>query len=120
MVPGFPMMEDEIDDDVCWVYMTASNRGEAKKVGRALLEAKLVACVNILDNATSMYWWEGKIQEESETVMIAKTTATCLPILIESVKANHSYQCPCVIALPVQAGNTDFLAWIREESNMAG
>jgi len=114
MMPGFPVEGSEMI--VYWVYLTASNREEAKNLGRVLLESRLVACVNILDNATSMYWWEGKIQEETETVIIAKTTASCLPGLVEQVKANHSYQCPCVVGFPVHAGNPDFFAWIAEEA----
>lgn len=118
MMPGYPLEGEEMENNVYWVYITASDREEAKELARLLLKARLVACVNILEQATSMYWWEDQIQEESETVMIAKSTGACLPLLFEKIKAHHSYECPCILALPVQAGHTDFLAWVGEEANM--
>ncbi|MCZ6534101.1 MAG: divalent-cation tolerance protein CutA [SAR324 cluster bacterium] len=100
-----------------WVYMTAETREEAEKIGKALVERRLAACVNIIGNMTSMYWWEGEVQTGSETVLIAKTVAAHVPALVEAVKAEHSYSCPCVIALPILDGNPDFLDWIRSETS---
>ena len=80
-----------------------------------LVASKLAACVNILDNMNSIYLWEGKLQDDQETVMIAKTTEARVPELIEKVKAMHSYDCPCVVCLPIENGNQEFLDWIADE-----
>ena len=98
-----------------FVYITTQNAEEARRIGRALVEERLAACVNILDGMNSIYWWEGEIQDDRETVLIAKTREALLPALIERVKALHSYSCPCVVALPILAGNPEYLAWLREE-----
>lgn len=99
----------------CGVYITASNAGEAQHIGRVLVEERLAACVNIIDRMESMYWWQGEVQNERETVMIAKTREDAVEALIERVKEVHSYDCPCVAAFPIVAGNTDFLHWIGEQ-----
>ncbi len=102
-----------------FVYITADGREEAERIGRGLIEARLAACVNIIDNMTSMYWWEGRVQDGRETVLIAKTTEALLPRLVEQVKQAHGYECPCVVALPVLGGNRDFLDWIGAETEAA-
>lgn len=99
-----------------FVYMTAANKSEALAIGRALVEERLVACVNILDAMTSVYRWQGRIEEAIETVLIAKTTEEAVPRVVERVKALHSYECPCVISWPVAQGNPDYLQWIHDES----
>ena len=102
--------------DVRFVYMTAGNRDEARTIGQALLEANLAACVNIIENMHSLYMWEGALQDDPEIVVIAKTTEQRIPALIEKVNALHSYDCPCVLSIPVESGNPEFLAWIRDET----
>jgi periplasmic divalent cation tolerance protein len=97
------------------VYMTAEDKAEAKKIGSVLVESNLAACVNIIDNMNSMYVWEGKVQDDSEAILIAKTTEARLPQLIEKVKSLHSYDCPCILSIPVSGGNTDFINWIADE-----
>ena len=99
---------------VNFVYMTAGSGDEARSIGKALVEAKLAACVNIIDPMHSIYMWEGKLQEDTEVVMIAKTTDGKVGKLIETVKSLHSYDCPCILAMPVHAGNQAFLDWIGE------
>ncbi|MFP4392250.1 MAG: divalent-cation tolerance protein CutA [Desulfohalobiaceae bacterium] len=98
------------------VYMTAKDRQEAEKVGQALVEARLAACVNILDNMQSMFWWQGGAQSEQETVLLAKTRVRLVSRLNAKVKEVHSYDCPCVVAVPIIDGNPEFLSWIREET----
>jgi periplasmic divalent cation tolerance protein len=95
--------------------MTASSKAEAQKIGKALVDSRLAACVNILDNMQSIYRWEEKIQEDSEVVLIAKTTETLVPRLIDKVKSLHSYDCPCIVSLPVLDGYPPFLDWIKSE-----
>ena len=98
-----------------FIYMTAGNKEEAQKVAKALVTSKLAACVNILDNMNSVYMWEGKIQEDTEVVLIAKTTQARVPELVEKVKSIHSYDCPCIVSLPVSGGHNPFLDWIAAE-----
>lgn len=98
-----------------FVYITAGDKEEAVRVGRVLVEERLVACVNVFDHMTSLYWWEDAVQQETETVLIAKTRTELLETLIERVKAVHSYDCPCVISWPLAAGNPDYLEWIEDE-----
>ena len=99
-----------------FVYMTASSAEEARRIGRALVEARLAACVNILDAMTSYYWWQGKIEEGQEAVLIAKTTRARIEALTARVKSLHSYSVPCVVGLPIAGGNQDFLDWIGAET----
>ena len=100
-----------------FTYITTENKEEAQKVGAALIEARLAACVNILDGMTSMFYWEGKVQSENETVLIAKTRKDLAEKVTEKVKEVHSYDCPCVVFLPVENGNPDFLQWLKEETS---
>ena len=99
-----------------FVYITAADMHEAKKIGRMLLEKRLAACVNLLDAMQSMYWWEGTIEESREAVIIAKTTRRLVSSLITAVKESHSYECPCIVSLPIEAGNPAFLRWIYDET----
>jgi periplasmic divalent cation tolerance protein len=77
--------------------------------------ARLAACVNILDNMNSFYMWQGEVQDDTEVVIIAKTTEDRVPALIEKVTALHSYDCPCIVAIPVSGGNQAFLDWVAAE-----
>jgi periplasmic divalent cation tolerance protein len=98
-----------------WVYMTAASKDEATRIGRELVSARLAACVNIIEPMNSIYRWEGKIEEAAEVVLIAKTLESRVPQLIETVKSMHSYSCPCIISLPIEAGNPAYLEWIKAE-----
>jgi len=100
---------------VNFIYMTAGSKDEARKIGKELVVARLAACVNILDNMNSFYMWQGEIQDDTEVVIIAKTTEDRVPALIEKVKALHSYDCPCIVTVAVSGGNQAFLDWIVEE-----
>ena len=98
------------------VYMTAGDMDEARAIGRDLVSGRLAACVNIIDNMNSIYRWEGEIQDDREVVIIAKTRETLVPDLIDRVKALHSYDCPCIVSLPIIDGNQAFLDWVAEET----
>jgi len=95
-----------------FVYMTAGSLEEARRIGRELVSAKLAACVNILPQMHSIYVWEGKLNEDAEVAMIAKTTAARIPELIAKVKSLHSYSLPCIVSLAVEDGHPPFLEWI--------
>lgn len=103
----------------CFVYITMNDRAEAVEIGRALVEERLAACVNIINPVTYIYWWEGAVQEDSETVPVVKTRGELVMHLTDRVKTLHSYSCPCVVALPVEGGNPDYLKWIERETAAA-
>ena len=100
--------------NVNWVYMTAASKEEAAMIGGKLVEENLAACINIFENITSVFMWEGKLEQDTEVAFIAKTTADKVPELVEKVKSLHSYDVPCIISLPVSNGNPDFIEWIAE------
>lgn len=102
--------------DIVWVYTTVANREEAEAIGRTLVEERLAACVNIVGEIDSIFWWEGAVQSEKEVAMTAKTQSQCLEPLLERVKALHSYECPCIVALPILQGHPPFLDWVREQT----
>ncbi|MEO5338033.1 MAG: divalent-cation tolerance protein CutA [Magnetospirillum sp. WYHS-4] len=98
------------------VYITAPGRDEAARIGRAVVEARLAACANVIPGMTSFYWWQGALQEDQEAVLILKTRPDLVDALTAKVKELHGYQVPCVVALPIEKGNPDFLDWINEET----
>jgi len=103
-------------EKLCWCYITAGSLEEAKNIGKKLVEQNLAACVNLFENMTSIYNWEDKLEEAQEVVMIAKTRKTLMPKLIETVNSLHNYGCPCILELPIQGGNPEFLSWIKTET----
>ncbi len=98
------------------IYITAASRDEALTIGRAVVKARLAACANVFPGVTSVYWWEGSCQEDSEAALILKTRRDLVDQLVAKVKELHSYECPCVVALPIAGGNKDFLDWISKET----
>lgn len=96
------------------VFCTAP-AGEAEDLARALLDARLVACVNVT-GVQSFYRWKGVIQNEAELLLIAKTEHRLLDPLIERIRELHSYETPEIIALPIIGGSALYLNWIREET----
>ncbi|MCR6632177.1 MAG: divalent-cation tolerance protein CutA [Magnetospirillum sp.] len=102
--------------DARLIYVTAPNRDEALKLARLLVGERLAACANVLDPITSVYWWDGKVNEEPEVALVLKTTEGQVAALTERLRAAHPYDCPCVVSLPITGGNPDFLAWIAAET----
>jgi periplasmic divalent cation tolerance protein len=96
------------------VYITTADKDEARTIGRYLVQSKLAACVNIFDQMNSMYEWQGEFRDDCEAVMIAKTTEERVSSLIAAVRERHSYQCPCIVTVPIVDGNPDFLRWIDD------
>ena len=97
------------------IYGTTKDKEEARAIGRHVVQSRLAACVNIFDQMNSMYYWEDTFQDDQEAVLIAKTTEERVPELVETIKQKHSYDCPCVVSLPIQDGNPDFLQWIAAQ-----
>ena len=96
------------------VLITAPSREEAENIARKLLEEKLAACVNIIGEVKSLFWWEGRIEEAAEVLLVIKTRLDQMEKLIEAVKQIHSYTVPEIIALPIVAGNKQYLEWINQ------
>jgi periplasmic divalent cation tolerance protein len=99
-----------------FVYITASSRQEALSIGRAVVGERLAACANVLDGMTSVYWWQQSLQEDGEASLILKTRSDLIERLTARVKQLHSYDCPCVVAMPIVAGNPAYLDWIAGET----
>ena len=100
------------------VYMTAPDVETARRIGRALVDRRLAACVNILPAIESMYWWKGAVQNGREVALIAKTSARNVDALIRKVRAVHSYDVPCVVSFPIAKGNPAFLRWVEKETQL--
>jgi periplasmic divalent cation tolerance protein len=96
------------------VLITTSDEVEAAKLAKALVQAKLAGCVNIIKDIRSIYSWKGKIEDEKEVLMVAKTQKSLLDPLMEKVKELHSYTVPEIIALPIIQGSEDYLKWLKE------
>jgi periplasmic divalent cation tolerance protein len=99
-----------------FVYITASSMDEANRIADAVVGERLAACANILPGMTSIYRWKGKVERVEECVLILKTRAALFGQLEARVKALHSYDTPCIVALPVTAGNAGYLEWIQMET----
>ncbi len=101
------------------IYATAPSHEEAGRIAETVVREQLAACANLFDGVTSIFRWDGKLCRESETVLILKTTAERVDELTERIQQLHSYDCPCVVSLPIETGNPDFLRWISTstESN---
>jgi periplasmic divalent cation tolerance protein len=94
------------------VLVTAKDKKEAEKIARGLLEAKLIACANIVKGIQSLFWWQGKIDSSQEVLLVLKTKKNLFKKIIAKVRSLHSYQTPEIIALPIIAGSEDYLDWI--------
>lgn len=101
---------------VVFAYITIPSEAEAVRIGRALVEERLAAGVNILPGMRSVYRWQGRVEEAAEAVLIAKTRADRFTALSARVRALHPYELPCITALRVEAGEAAYLDWIRHES----
>ncbi|XP_006662309.3 protein CutA 1, chloroplastic [Oryza brachyantha] len=98
------------------VYVTVPNKEAGKKLAGSIISEKLAACVNIVPGIESVYWWEGKVQTDAEELLIIKTRESLLDALTEHVKANHEYDVPEVIALPIKGGNLKYLEWLKNST----
>jgi periplasmic divalent cation tolerance protein len=99
------------------VFLTAANGEEATRLADLLIGAHLAACVQILPEMESVYRWQGKIERQSEILLIAKTTAAKFADLEREVRALHSYETPEIVAIPLVAGSTPYLEWLINSLN---
>ena len=100
-------------DEVLVVYCTCPSDEMAQKLARALVEAAVVACVNVISGVSSVYRWKGAVCSEREVLLMMKSTALQYPALERLILEQHPYDVPEILALPVVAGNADYLQWVR-------
>ncbi len=98
-------------------YITVENMEEAERISKQLVEDRLVACINVFPQIQSFFYWEGKAQNEGETLMMGKTQTKLVERLVDRVKELHSYDVPCVVTWEIHKGNPEFLSWIDEETS---
>lgn len=98
------------------VFITASSLEEAQKISRTLVEERLFACANIISPIQSIFHWQGKLCDEKEVLIIAKTKTGLFKEVVKRVKNLHSYQVPEVLFLPVLQGSQDYLQWVDQET----
>ena len=103
-------------EEFCLVYVTARDRAEAEHLARHAVGLRLAACANVLGEIRAFYWWDGGVQDEAECALIFKTRKAVFDDLAAAIKAEHSYACPCVIALPLNQGAPEYLAWLAAET----
>ena len=103
--------------DACQVSVTAANREEASAVADSLLGAHLAACVQIIGPVESRYWWQGAREQATEWLCLVKTRLSLVDAVVATVRAVHSYDSPEILAVPVTAGDPDYIAWLEREAS---
>jgi periplasmic divalent cation tolerance protein len=100
------------------VYIPVPDEACGREIGKRLVERGLAACANILPRMTSIYRWEGKLEEDREALLLAKTNAENLPELQTVVKELHPYRLPCVVALNIDGGLPAYLDWLKDNTRV--
>jgi len=103
--------------DFVVVLITAPNEDDAAQLANDLVASRLAACVNIINNIRSIYRWQGKIEDESEVLMLVKTRKEHFKDLEKRVRELHPYTVPEIIVLPIIEGFVGYLGWLREETS---
>lgn len=98
------------------VLITTGSYEEAHKIAEGLVGQRKAACVNIVPQVNSLFWWEDGIEEDRESLLLVKTRAELFPEVVDVVRAIHSYELPEIIALPIVEGNPEYLAWLGKET----
>ena len=109
-------MEHGENSKVFLVYMTTPTQEEALTLARELVRLRLAAGVNMLPGAQSVYRWKGEVHEAGECLLVAQVSEAALPDFMAKARALHSYEVPCVVAMPIADGHQPFLRWITENS----
>lgn len=94
------------------ILVTSPNKKEARRIAGGLLKKRLAACVNIIDKAQSLFWWQGRLEKSSEALMVIKSKKEKFSAIAKLIKSMHSYDVPEIIALPIVAGEEKYLRWI--------
>jgi len=104
------------ESEFVFLYSTFPDEAAARRVGEALVAAKLAACVNIYPPMTSIYEWQGKMETSPEVAAFIKTRRALVDKAIETARPLHPYSVPCFLVLPIAGGNEDYLAWARSQT----
>jgi len=97
------------------LFITTANTEEAQRIAKVLLNERKAACVNIVPEISSLFWWQDKLDSAQESLLIIKTKASVLNEIVRLVREIHSYDIPEIIALPIIGGNQDYLEWMGKE-----
>ncbi|MCK9152332.1 divalent-cation tolerance protein CutA [Methanobacterium alcaliphilum] len=97
------------------IYITTSSKEESIFIGKKLVEERLAACSNIIPKIKSFYWWAEKLEEDSESILMLKTTSKNINKIITRTKELHSYENPCIVAFPIIAGSGEYFNWLKKE-----
>ena len=101
---------------VVWVYLTAPDPAAADRLAGELVARRLAACVNAWDGLRATYRWKGKLERAAETALLVKTVARRVPAVLDHVRRNHPYECPCALVFPAAGGLPAYLRWVRAET----
>ncbi len=101
-----------------FIYITCASSEEARKIASSLVDRRLVACANIMAPHEAVYQWKGRVETGAEVAVIMKTRAALFEQVKEAILKLHSYETPCIVALPIEAGHAPFLRWIEEETGL--
>jgi periplasmic divalent cation tolerance protein len=105
------------ETDILVVMVTAPNQEEAERIADQAVRSHQAACATTIPLVHSTYWWEGKVAKEQETMILLKTTADKYQALQRTIKKEHSYKVPEIIAVPVKDGFPQYLEWVRSETS---
>lgn len=106
-------------DRAVFVYTTYPSVVEAEKAGRAIVDRRLAACVNILPGMISHYWWEGNVERAEETVVLLKTRASLADAVRRAIRESHSYTTPAILVLPIESVEQTYFNWLLKETRPA-
>tara|TARA_B100000315_G_scaffold196674_1_gene187814 strand:- start:950 stop:1282 length:333 start_codon:yes stop_codon:yes gene_type:complete len=101
------------------LFITTTTGEEAQLISRTLLRQRKAACISIVPKVSSLFWWQGNIEQAEESLLVVKTKAELLQEIVKLVKEIHSSDVPEIIALPIVGGSQDYLEWIGEEAREA-
>ncbi|MEM0014361.1 MAG: divalent-cation tolerance protein CutA [Zestosphaera sp.] len=102
------------------VVLVTGPEGEMAELARKLVEAGLAACVNVLNGVRSIYWWEGRVVEDVESLLVIKTESGRLKDLMDFIRGSHPYEVPEIISLSIASGNPDYLRWVSDSVRRFG
>ena len=105
-----------MSEPVKLIYCTVDSQENARQIVQSLIDEKLIACANILPNIQSIYRWQGDICYDQEVIIISKCQQKHLAALMERLKSIHPYDCPCIVAMDLDAVEPDYLKWLIEET----
>lgn len=97
------------------VYVTFASNEEAERIGRAMIEERLAACINILGEARSIYRWQGKIETATECAAVLKTSAAYAELLVRHIGELHSYDNPAIAVWPIESAPQPYIQWVRSQ-----